>query len=357
MESESTSSNPGFWSRVGGGLKHAARASADGAKFLYRSAEENRHYLLPALNGLVGDKLAEAGHPLAIPMSLRVDGADAALDSPQIAALFKAKKRVVVLFLHGLMGDEIQWQAHPGDVPGYGPRLAAELGVTPLYLRYNTGRHISLNGRDLADLLDRLFRKYGSHIERLHIVAHSMGGLVTRSAGYYGTKAKHGWVQKLQCVALLGAPNDGSYLEKAGRLTTFILRRIWTLPTHIIARIAEERSDGIQDLRWGYLTDEDWQHAQADDLITAHRQVVPPLDHVRYLVLAGTLPGDAGSLVALYFGDGLVGRKSASGEAFRDARARGEEFVETRVLTGVSHLGLLNHADAYGLVKELIQKT
>lgn len=355
MESESTSSNPGFWSRVGGGLKQAARASADGAKFLYRSAEENRHYLLPALNGLVGDKLAEAGHSLAIPMSLRSNGADVAPDAPEIAALFAGKPRKVVLFLHGLMGDEIQWQLHPGEHPGYGPRLAEELEVAPLYLRYNTGRHISLNGRELADLLERLFRKYGAGWDRFHIVAHSMGGLVARSAGHYGTQAKHGWVQKLKSVALLGAPNDGSYLEKAGRLTTFILRRIWTLPTHIIARIAEERSDGIQDLRWGYLTDEDWQHAQADDLITAHRQVVPPLDHVRYLVLAGTLPGDAGSLVALYFGDGLVGRRSASGADFREARQSGDQQVETRVLTGASHLALLNHAEVYRLVKELIQ--
>ncbi|MDT5349723.1 MAG: hypothetical protein QOH91_3010 [Mycobacterium sp.] len=38
----------------------------------------------------------------------------------------------------------------------YGAGLRAELGFTPVYLRYNTGFHISQNGRDLADLLIQL---------------------------------------------------------------------------------------------------------------------------------------------------------------------------------------------------------
>ena len=34
--------------------------------------------------------------------------------------------------------------------------MEIELGYTPLYVRYNSGRHISENGRDLAEQLERL---------------------------------------------------------------------------------------------------------------------------------------------------------------------------------------------------------
>ena len=41
----------------------------------------------------------------------------------------------------------------------YGHRMEIELGYSPLYVRYNTGRHISENGRDLAELLEQLRRR------------------------------------------------------------------------------------------------------------------------------------------------------------------------------------------------------
>src|SRR3954465_3929647 len=91
---------------------------------------------LGALNGAAGDRLAESGNPLALDMTLRGDG-----DTPRLA-----------VFVHGLCETDDAWAL--GALPPYGERLTADLGYTPLYLRYNTGLHISDNGRRLAALLD-----------------------------------------------------------------------------------------------------------------------------------------------------------------------------------------------------------
>ena len=49
---------------------------------------------------------------------------------------------------------------NPAELEAEISRLRAELGYSPVYLRYNTGRHISDNGREFSDLLDRLVRSW-----------------------------------------------------------------------------------------------------------------------------------------------------------------------------------------------------
>ena len=63
------------------------------------------------------------------------------------------------MFLHGLCETEDAWALHGDRVAPYGRRLTGELGFTPVYLRYNSGRHISANGRTLAALLNELVVK------------------------------------------------------------------------------------------------------------------------------------------------------------------------------------------------------
>ena len=65
----------------------------------------------------------------------------------------------VAVFIHGLGETEESWRLHAdrhgvGTESTYGSRLALDLGYTPVYLRYNTGLHISENGQHLTALLD-----------------------------------------------------------------------------------------------------------------------------------------------------------------------------------------------------------
>jgi triacylglycerol esterase/lipase EstA (alpha/beta hydrolase family) len=77
--------------------------------------------------------------------------------------------------------------AHRGDSPVRGT-TAIRPGFTPVYLRYNTGLHISHNGQTLAELLNRLHVLWPAAAEEplkeTVLVGHSMGGLVARACHY-----------------------------------------------------------------------------------------------------------------------------------------------------------------------------
>lgn len=339
------------WEKFTGALKGAAEAAIKGIGYVYRKGDENKHFVLPAVNGLIGDKLAEMKDPRAISMSFRMDGRDVPV-SRVLAAI--ENTGTVVVFVHGLMADEILFQKI-SDGPGYGPRLDASTKSTSLYVRYNSGRHISENGRDLSQLLQELVAQSGDRITRLVLIAHSMGGLVTRSAGYYGSASSAAWTKRLSDVVLIGVPNDGSYLEKFGHLATFILAQIWNYPTRLVGRIANERSNGIKDLRWGFMVDEDWQQENADALTGVKRVPVPPLPGVRYHVLLGSLTKDFDSPLAMYFGDGLVGTRSASGASLALSSDPDKPVVEFRTFPETGHISLLGNESAYAYIESILR--
>ncbi len=58
------------------------------------------------------------------------------------------RTRKILLLVHGLCMSDAQW-THEGY--SHGTALADAFGYTPIYLRYNSGRHIADNGRDLAE--------------------------------------------------------------------------------------------------------------------------------------------------------------------------------------------------------------
>src|SRR4051794_27182226 len=109
------------------------------------------------IDGLIGDALERDKSALQEPLCVRVDDQPVPPERDDLAAAFPNATRRIVVFVHGLMGTELYWNigARKG-IPSYGERLEAELGMTPVYIRYNTGRHISENGRSLADQLEAL---------------------------------------------------------------------------------------------------------------------------------------------------------------------------------------------------------
>jgi pimeloyl-ACP methyl ester carboxylesterase len=314
---------------------------------------------LGLLNGAVGDTLHASKNGLDLGFELRaVDTGPLPLDRDDaraslITLLCEPRARVVV-FVHGLMTTEWSWwlesQAYHGDPSAsFGTLLARDLGVSSLWARYNSGRHVSENGRLLARALAALVAAWPVELDELVLVGHSMGGLVIRSACHYADVEGLGWPRLVRRVVSLGSPHHGAPLERVGKLATALLGSIDTPGTRIPARLLEGRSAGIKDLGAGKLVDEDWlgrdEDAVADD--TARR--VPLLPHVTYCFVSATITRDPEHPVGRLVGDLLVRVPSASG-----ARLEASTFpIETRLYGGVAHHELQNHPAVYEVLRDL----
>jgi len=341
---EPSPGSPSGWSRFLSAVARAAGATGRGFGALYRLSQENAHFLRPVLNGFVGDQLASEGQ--GIDMSFRLGGRNVGLDGLDLERRLVGPGRTVVVMVHGLMCDEVifhdtRFVSTSPQMPGHGARLEEELGATVLYLRYNSGLHISENGLALAQLLQRLVDHCGEGLDRLVLVGHSMGGLVIRSAGYYGTAEAHGWPERLRTMVLIGVPQQGSYVEQLANLASFVLHRIPNFYTALSGAIIDQRSNGIKDLRFGLMAEQDWRDRPYDDRLFMERTVIGNLPGVDYHVLVGTLPEDDESLVARFFGDGLLTKRSAMGHDRGPARSH----TTYRVFPGRGHFDILVHPE------------
>lgn len=176
------------------------------------SASPRRAMLVSVLNGVVGDHLAATDNPLAIPMRFRHDGDARELDRDLLAAPLPEPRGRVVVLVHGLCMSDLQWKRRGHD---HGKALEREHGFAPVYLHYNTGRHVSLNGRDVAHALESMLAAWRVPVEELVLLGHSLGGLVIRSACHQGRLAGHRWTERLSKLIFLGTPHHGAPLERA----------------------------------------------------------------------------------------------------------------------------------------------
>jgi triacylglycerol lipase len=329
------------------GIGRGARSVGRGAKFAW----DERQQAVAALNGVLGDTLAERQGPLALKMALLTHDGSCALEetSDRVALGDLSAARRVCVFVHGSCESERMWW-HPEAA--YGAGLNEALGYAPLYLRYNSGLHISQNGQALVTTLDRLVAAHGT-LEEIALIGHSMGGLVIRSACHYAAARAEGapWLPLVRRIVFLGVPHDGAHLEQAGRLLSVVLSKVPTLTTRLLAGIGELRSDGIKDLRYGYLLEEEWANGGGELLLPTARQEVPLLPAVDYFIGVATLADDDGHWTARAFGDGLVHPTSATGEHWTGP-GLGVPVENVRVFTGTSHLGLGHSRAVYDQLLE-----
>ncbi len=311
-------------------------ASGDGTR--------QRQAFVAALNGVLGDQLVATGNALATPMSLRTEplapGSSRNL-SPEAADVTGR----IVLMMHGLCMNDLQWQARHDGQPVDHARTAASLGWTPVYARYNTGLHISTNGRELAAQMESLVAGWPVPVEEIAVIAHSMGGLVTRSAVHVARGEGLRWPERLTRIVFLGTPHHGSPLERAGNgIDRLLAMRRTTRP---LAALGQIRSAGVTDLRHGNLLDADWQGADRFETRGDTRQVLPLPEGVAcYAVAASTASRRriaAQPLAARTVGDGLVPVPSALGEHGDPARALA--FAETVRVFGGHHFKLLSRPE------------
>lgn len=288
--------------------------------------------LVGLLHGILGDRLTRTRNPMRTAMHLRHRGRRLVLSRSDLAtALPRGDAARLVVFVHGLAADETCWRRGAARSFGrpdvdYGDLLAASHGVTPLYLRYNSGLRISANGRALADLLRRLYTNLAGPPPPLVLVGHSMGGLVVRSACHHASQRGDAWAASLTDIVCLGAPHRGSYLEQFGVAATAALH---TLPvTAPIARTIDLRSAGIKDLRHGTTRDAPGEEAR--------------LPHARYHDLAGKLRTPS---FAWAVGDGLVRPRSAAPD---------DPDIHRTTHAGVGHVAMLAHPTILAHLAEIL---
>ena len=305
-----------------------------------------REALIAALNGLWGDHLADSGNPLAIAMCLRVGGRALDLSSEAVAVPLPKPGGKLLVLAHGLCMNDLQWTRQGHD---HGLALARDLGFTPVYLHYNSGRHVSQNGREFAALLEQLVSRWPVPVDDLVIVGHSMGGLVARSACHYAAQEGQAWLGALTKIAFLGTPHHGAPLERGGRLVD----TVFGLSPYVapFARIGKARSAGITDLRFGNLQDADWngrdRHAQRHD----DRQPTPLPEGVDAYLVAATSAERAGGLRSATIGDGLVPLASALGKHRDPALALPVPKSRQHVVTSANHWDLLSRDDVYAQLR------
>ncbi len=302
-----------------------------------------RAAVLSILNGVLGDHMTTRNNPLTITMGWRYQGQALASNTEALRqALPQATGRILVM-LHGHCMNELQWTTGSGH--NHGDILAEHNGFTAMVLRYNTGLHVSQNGRALADQLEQLIKAWPTPVQEICIVGYSMGGLLARSAFYYGALAQHGWMQQVRKLIFVGSPHHGSMLEQAGNLVDIALE---VSPySEALARLGKIRSAGTTDLRYGNLIDEDWAGRDRFAAGADPRQPIPLPDQVQCYAIAAMIAKEHSDLGGKLVGDGLVPLKSALGQHHDSSRALVFAPDRQKVFYGMTHLGLLDSRAVY----------
>ena len=310
-----------------------------------------REATLAAMNGVLGDHLEASQNPLAISMRLRVDGHALELDRKSLAARFPDASNKLLLLVHGLCMDDLQWNYAGHD---HGEALASELGYTALYLHYNSGRHISTNGRDFSSLLDQLAKAWPVPLEEITVLGHSMGGLVTRSAMEDGFSKRRAWSKVPIRTIFMGTPHHGAPLERAGSWADMLIGiSPYSAP---FVRLGQVRSAGIQDLRHGNLRDADWQDLDGNGLADGRTPLPLPRKVTAYAIAVSTQAKRKDEDESRARGDGLVPIDSALGihpdSAFDLRIPKARQWVGY----GINHLELLGSDVVYQQLERWLRK-
>lgn len=309
-------------------------------------ATEEREAIQSALNGVIGDYLEKKGNPLMIKMQFKHQSKQISIDPESLRQAYPAINGKILLMVHGLCMNDIQWTRKEHN---HGTALTEELNKTPIYLHYNSGRHISTNGQELNKLLEELTQHWPVPIEELVIIAHSMGGLVSRSAFYYGEQQQKSWVKHLKKIVFLGTPHHGAPLEKAGNYLDVVLEAIpYAQP---FARLGKIRSAGVTDLRYGNLVDADWKTNDRFEMKGDERQTIALPLKVDCYSVAAVVGSATESVSSKLLGDGLVSVKSAFGQ--HEIPDKNLNFKKENIWIAYesNHMDLLNNSDIYAQIK------
>ncbi|MGC5259016.1 esterase/lipase family protein [Gordonia sp. DT218] len=300
---------------------------------------------LGILNGLIGDELSEEASPLAAGMTIRVDGREIPPTAEALRAAFPTAGGHLTVFLHGLMESEYAWEI--GGGPTYGRRLSDDIGSTEIRIRYNSGRHVSDNGRLLADVLWALVLLWPVPVTDLSLIGHSMGGLIIRSACERATREDLYWAALLRHTVYLGTPHLGAPMARGVHAATAALGGLPV--TNPFGNLLRRRSAGVRDLFHGTLTEEGWRDVERDVLRQPLPGDAPLLPNVRHLFATASVTRSADHPLGRLFGDGLVLAGSGRGQSrYRTIGLRSSDGFH---IGSAHHFTLLNHDGIYAWLR------
>lgn len=328
-------------------------ATGDDVRALSRSPRGRA--AISAINALAGDVLDERDSALAIPLALRLDAADVAPESRPLRRAYPDATARLAVFLHGLGETDEHWlRGKPGPAPfdrtPFGVRLRRDLGFTPLYVRYNTGLHVSENGNRLSGLLERVVTRWPVPVEEIVLIGHSMGGLVARAACHSASLAGRRWPAKARHLVALGTPHTGVPLEKLVHMAAWVLR---ALPeSRPLADILDLRSAGIRDLRFGYVVEDDWRLEDPGRLLHDRRTDIPGLPWCTHTFISASVTRDARHPLSWIGGDLLVRTESAAGRRMDGTTVVSADSVVQ--LGALTHFDLLDHPLVYEHIRRAL---
>lgn len=355
-----TSGISGFVYRTVRGVTRVVGGGLDAALALFSPALKDvadvrgRGALVAALNGVLGDYLVESGNPLATTMALRQNGRELTLSRDALTAALPNVTGKIVVLAHGLCMNDVQWNRRDADgvYHDHGAALQRDLGYTPIYLQYNSGLHVSTNGRAFSNLLEQLVAAWPVPVEELTLVMHSMGGLVSRSAHHYAHQTNCGWIKSLRSMVFLGTPHHGAPLERGGNWVDVILGATpYAAP---FAKLGKIRSAGITDLRYGSLVDEDWRDQDRFALARDSRKPIPLPPDVQCFAIAATTGKSDGDLADRLLGDGLVPLKSALGQHAGSKPSLRFPRDHQSTVYSTNHMQLLSSPTVYAEIRRML---
>lgn len=298
----------GVYGAVGAAGRHGLAAAGElaaavlGEEAPTLEARPGARRALAALNGLTGDRLHAQDSPLALRTVLT---GEIAPRGPRIAVL-----------VHGLGQDEAVWRTLGGT-------LRDRLGITPVAVRYNSGRPVAEVGSELSALLERLIAEWPGAVHEVVLIGHALGTLVAEAA----IDADGAWSARVSGIVALGTPYHGLAAGGALRGAARTLRR---LPeTRAVAGLLEARSAGLKAAEAG-----GGRRGPA---------------RIRRLYVSGSVTRDPTAWPARRLGDLVVTRDSAwahGGGALKDPDAR---YVQ---VGGASHFGLPGHP---GVIEQIVR--
>ncbi len=213
--------------------------------------DRNLDAVASAASGLLGDKLAASGNELAPVMGFYKDRQKLPADAMELAGLYPDAQSHLVIFVHGLCCNEDCWwmYAKHNDGMSYGDFLQMQGGRTALYIRYNTGLQIRTNGRRLMSELKALVAAWPVKVERITLVGHSMGGLVSRVLIDEAQRKSPELMRLIEDLVCIGSPHEGAPLARISAkgeklLDAFDLSRP-------ISKVLGVRSRGVRNLEQG----------------------------------------------------------------------------------------------------------